>query len=298
MARLFLLAVSIANLGWSAASVTTIAGRPVNLDLVKADDLSHAAWPDGGFELTTEAVTTQVAANIYDLLSAEGIEPDVEAFTLVYDLNPSLKAVDPLANGLNLTLPRARGGNRLRDKLQHGYLVMLTVDRPLRDELGKTASELQDISARFAKIPAEQFTDPSTSEMMTKEVKALASWFAYVHKTFLQRTGPPLRRQTLQGMRDEALALNSILAEIIEGREAVTPADRKQVDAIYKDIQIQMKKYDNIMSGEPPAGDERYEVVVTIRNRDASLVDGIQVYYTWEGLFRSPPRRTAVEPAL
>jgi hypothetical protein len=287
-ARFFVLAVSIANLCWATESETNIAGRLVNVDLVKADDLSHAAWPDGHFELTKEAVTTQETANIYDLLTADGIEPDVEAFTVVYDLNPSLKQVDPLPTGVNLVLPKVRGGGNLQQKLKDGYLVMLTVDRTLRVEFAESASRLQDLSTRFADLPAERFADPAARSAIVSNVKALAVWFAYVQKTFLQRTGPPLRRQTLLGMHDEAAVLNSILAAIVRGQEKVTPTDQEQVNAIYTDIQVQMKKYDNIMAGEPPVADQRYEVVVTIRNADR--LENPQVYYALEGLFRKPPK--------
>jgi len=289
-ACLFVLAVAMADLGWATTTETTIAGRIVSADLVKADDLSPAAWPDGSFELSTEAVTTQAAASIYDLLTANSIEPDVEAFTVVYDLNPSLKQVDPLPVGVNLVLPKARGGGKLQQKFKDGYLVMLTVDRGLRTGFAESASRLQDLSARFADLPTARFADLAAKNAIVGNVKVLADWFAYMQKTFLQRTGPPLRRQTLLGMHEEALSLNSILAAILGGQQRVTSDDQDEVNAIYEDIQVQMKKYDNIMAGEPPVGEERYQVVVTIRNGDASQVNGIQVYWTWEGLFRRAPR--------
>lgn len=286
----FVFFVSVANLCWAAPVETTIAGRAVTINLVKADDLSPAPWPDDVSQLTTETVATQANANIYDLLTANGIEPDVEAFTLVYDLNPSLMQIDPLPSNVNLVLPKMTGGDKLWDNLRHGYLVMLTVDSGLRQELAKSASNLQDLSGRFASLPTDRFVSPSTREVMLSNIKALAGWFAYVQKTFLQRTGPPLRRQTLLGMRDEALALNSLLSAIVGGQQKVTPGDQEQVNAIYKDIQVQIKKYDNVMAGEPPVSDGQYKVVVTIHGGDTDLIGGLQVYWTYQGLFRKPPK--------
>ena len=95
----FLFLASIADLCGAAPNEATIAGRLVSISLVKADDLSPAPWPDEASQLTTEVVVVQPNANICDLLTANGIEPDVEAFTLVYDLNPSLMKIDPLPGG-------------------------------------------------------------------------------------------------------------------------------------------------------------------------------------------------------
>jgi hypothetical protein len=287
---LFTLLVSVANLSSATSFETMIAGRPVTVDLVRGNDLSPAPWPGDHFELTTETITTQANVTIYDLLTANGIEPDVEAFTVVYDLNPSLKQIDPLPNGGSLTLPKVVGGKKLQNNLRNGYLVMLTVDRNLREELAKSASDLQGFAHTFTGLSDYKFVDPSTRAAVISNIRALADWLSYAQKSFLQRTGPPLRRQTLLGMHDEALALNSILAAILNSQDKVTPGDQEEINAIYKDIQVQMKKYDNIMAGEPQVSDERYQVVVTIQNGDVNLVKNLQVYYAWEGLFRKPPK--------
>jgi hypothetical protein len=125
---------------------------------------------------------------------------------------------------------------------------------------------------------------------MVGTIKALVGWFAYIQKTFLQRTGPPLRRQTLAGMRDEALALNSLLSTVVGGQQKVTAEDQQQVNAIYNDVRGQIMKYDNIMAAEPPASESQYKVVVTIHGGDARFIQGVQVYWTYQGLFRKPPK--------
>jgi hypothetical protein len=214
----------------------------------------------------------------------------VEAFTLVYDLNPSLMKIDPLPGSVNLLVPKMTGDGKLQDKLRHGYLVMVTVDSAIRQELARSASDLQNLSGRLASLPNDHFASPSNREEMLTKVNALAGWFAYVERTFLQRTGPPLRRQTLMGMRDETLALNSLLNSLVGGQQKVTVADQEQVDAIYKDIQVQIRKYDNVMAGEPSVSDSQYKVVVTIHGGDAQLIQGLQVYWTYQGLFRKPPK--------
>jgi len=269
---------------------TTLAGRHVSLILVNAEDLSPAQWPGQVAQLTTETVPVQAGATIYDLLMANGVEPDVEAYTLVYDLNPSLSHVDPVPIGLTLVLPKISGGDKLEAMFSQGYRVMLTVDQALRQEIAQSASDLQDLSGPFESLPADRFASSASQEAMGSNIRALAGWLAYMQKTFLQRTGPPLRRQTLAGMRDEALAIDSLVRGIVVGQQQVTSGDQEQVNAIYKDIQSQIKKYDNVMAGEPPAGERQYKIVVTINGGDAKLLPSLQVYWTYQGLFRKPPR--------
>src|SRR5262249_50108888 len=165
----FVFLVSFADLSWAAPTETTIAGRAISVSLVKVDDLSSAPWPDDASQLTIETVVTQANANIFDLLTASGIEPDVEAFTIVYDLNPSLMQVDPLPSGVNLVLPKVTG-EKFQDKIRHGYLVMLTVDSALREELARSSSELQDLSSQFAGLPADRFASPSTKQEMLSNI--------------------------------------------------------------------------------------------------------------------------------
>ena len=283
-AAIILLLASTAAFSWEE---TTLAGRSVSVGLVRSSDFSPSPWPSGDFRLTAATIVTRQNANVFDLLTANGIQPDVEALTLVYDLNPSLKKLDPLPESVNLVLPKL-SGEALEQILRGEYRVVLTVDRTIRDEMAKSLSELQELSTRFAALADERFANPSGRGASERNVRELVVWFEHIQRTFLQRTGPPLRRQTLLGLRDEAAALNSILVPIARGGEKVNQAAQEEIEGIYKDVQVQMTKYDNIMAGEPPTAEVRYEVMVTIRNGDQ--IKDPQVYYAWEGLFRKPPK--------
>jgi len=287
IARLLVSLISISSLALEPKE-TSIAGRSVSAILVSADqNLSAAPWPNDRFELITTTITVQPDISIFDLLIANYIEPDVEAFTVIYDLNPSLKKVDPLQAGTSLTLPKVSAGEKLERKLRDGYRVMLTVDAPLREEFTKSALNLQDLSTGFANLPVERFSSPPVREETVANVKGLTAWFAYIRQSFLQRTGPSLRRPTLQGIHDEAALLDSILSRILNDKKLVTQEDQSRINAIYRDIHHQMKKYDEVMAGEPPLGAEQFEVVVTIRAPKAP--EEVQVFYAFEGLFRNPP---------
>ena len=284
---LVLFMVSVREL--SAASVeAVIAGRPVEGNLVKAEDLSPAKLAVAGIKLTIESEPVQAGSNVFDLLTKNGIVPDVEAFTVVYDLNPSLEKIDPLPAGFTIVVPKADGGEDLKAIFREGYLLMLTVDPIARDELGKRVAELRGLAARFSHIPLTRFESEAAMASTKANVNALSVWLDNTRTTFLHRTGPPLRQQTLFGIRDETAALDAILAAILDGNGKVISEDRQEIDSIYRDIEAQLKKYDNVMAGEPPTAEKRYEVIVVIRNGER-LKDA-QVYYAYEGLFRKPPK--------
>jgi hypothetical protein len=165
---------------------------------------------------------------------------------------------------------------------------MLTVDPAVRAELATNVTELKDLAVRFSLISPGRFASEAAMTDTKANVNTLSAWFDNTRTTFLHRTGPPLRQQTLLGFRDEAGALDSILGSILNGDGKITPDEEQQIASIHSDIWAQLKKYDNIMAGEPPAAEKQHIVTVTIRNGDK--LKNPQVYYTYEGLFRKPPK--------
>ena len=84
----------------------TLAGRTVTLAIVHPDDLSPAPWSGAGPSLVSAQSVTKSDVTIFTLLQANGIFPDSEAFTLVYDLNPLLRDVKDLKEGTSVELPK------------------------------------------------------------------------------------------------------------------------------------------------------------------------------------------------
>src|SRR5262249_23159416 len=148
-------------------------------------------------------------------LQANGIAPDTEAFTAVYDLNPSLRELKILGPQTTLQLPKVVGGPQLREKLQHDYLVMLTVDPQLREQLNRSAEILQQTPVAFEQMRPDRFPSTDASESK-RNIASLGKWYAQIEKSFLRRTGPPLRRESLVQLRSEADRLNSLLKVAIQ----------------------------------------------------------------------------------
>src|SRR5438552_1432653 len=120
-----------------------LAGRLIEMSVVRAEDLSPQAWPQQQMVLKQISATVTRDTNVYILLQANGIAPDPGAFALVYDLNPGLKDVNALPPDTFLQLPSIAGGEGLKKLLQDRDLVELSVDPEIRQALNQRIEALQ-----------------------------------------------------------------------------------------------------------------------------------------------------------
>jgi hypothetical protein len=263
-----------------------MAGRNIELTLVKGDDLSPLAWPQEHIDLNQSSATTSAHRNIYMVLQANGIAPDSEAFALVYDLNPSVKDVNSLAPGAPIHVPAVAGGPQFQNLLRTGALVELTVDPEVRYQLNQSIEALQTVGPSISQLSSQSQTQA--------EVGDLLRWYLEIERRFKRRTDPPLRRGTLLQMLDEAKLLESILVAARQQQRQVTTDEQRQISAIYDDLKLGMTEYGQTLAERAPKAENYYTVTVNIKRGDASRISGLRVYYTYNGLFRSLPGQPTV----
>jgi hypothetical protein len=191
-------------------------------------------------------------------------------------------------------VPKIVGGPELVSKLGKEYLVALTVDPDIRQVLNQGIDKLQASAARFAEIPADLFESPVDRSTAQQNVETLAKWYAQIKKSYLRRTGPPLRRHTLLQLSNEVDALNSLIDLRPGSGQKLSKSDREQIGAIYEDVESEISKYSQVMANQAPAAEALYRIVVNIKGDDASLISGLRVYYTFNGIFRDPPANPPV----
>jgi hypothetical protein len=268
-------------------SRTTIAARSVEMRLVKPDDLSPVAWPKRDAELT-QTTTSLEGTNVLLRLKANGIAPDSEALALVYDLNPSVHDLNSLAANTQIFLPSIKTTNVELNKFLHdGYLVEFTVDPEIRQELNSRIDTLQGLKSQVASA--------TTDAVAIKQSEQAIVWFAEVERRFKRRTGPPLRRATLNQLNDEAYQLGSLLQGAIRQNRQATDGEKQQIAAIFGDMQTVMKEYGQSFAGSIPPGEPLYVVTVTIKGTNKVLIDGLRVYYIFNGLFRPLPANPPIK---
>lgn len=271
-----------------------LAGRTIAMAMIRSDDLSPRAWPTGVIALGTQSVTVKSGDSIFSLLESNNIQPDSEAYTLVYDLNPTLDKLDPLIPGHSLLLPSVSGGSDFRQLISRGHLVMLTVDPELKFQLRDHAAALVDLSGRFARLESRRFADPLKRQETIKFVKNLTYWFNHMGETYAQHRGKPLRRVTLLQTTIEAETVRLILEQAVAQNGKLSEADQAQISAIHKDVEETIKRWDETMGGRLPLGESQFRVVVNIRGNDPRRIEKLRVYYVVEGLFRDPPTNPPV----
>src|SRR5437879_3232053 len=87
---------------------TELGGRQVSIQVVSAQDLSPLTTVMLSPTVVSAPAQVTANANIYALLLANGIVPDPEAFTIVYDLNLNIVDVKVLTPGTSVELPKVR----------------------------------------------------------------------------------------------------------------------------------------------------------------------------------------------
>lgn len=298
-----------------ALPVANIAGRQINLELVKSEDLSPITWPDEDITLIVEDVEVKDGDTITKLLEARGIIPDNESYTLFYDLNPQLDNLEQLAPHSKYKLPKVVGGQMLARRLSENCLVLLTLDKALKDELKSRSKAVISLAQRFSKIGNLHFNNPQTSTSAKRYVKELAGWYDHIYKTIAQRTAKPIRRVSLVQIVNEAEALTRLLSRVVKSNRKlhpapsrnrrrvkpthkIRPADYAQIVLIHQDIEAIIDRWDEKMAGDLPRAEAQYKVEVVIKGKDSRAIKNLRVYYVMNGYYRSPPTNPPVSSSF
>lgn len=281
----------------TAPAETEIAGRVVSMELIKAKDFTPTSWPGETVTLTTGDVVTKPGDRIFDLLTANGIRPDNEAYTLIYDLNSSIEKLDPLAPGITMTLPRVVGRGQFQRLISNGHVVVLTVDSKVKSQLHDDTGAIKALSTRFERLDRSRLAEPNKRQETINFVRDLSDWFELIDTTISQRTAKPLRRVTLLQIANEAHVLRSILERALTPNLKLDAQDQAQIMTIHKDLDEVIKFWDQTMRGELPPAEPQFNVVVDIKGKDTNKIRGLRVYYVVFGLFRDPPKNPPVRSA-
>jgi hypothetical protein len=269
----------LCSIGLSVFAQSTIAGRRVSVTVINREDLSAAKWQGADPVISSVKVVTTADDTIYSLLQANGIYPDSEAFTLVYDLNPTLNTL-ALSDGIDLQLPKVAAESDLARLKAGDDLARVAVDADLRDALSKSAGQLQSLVNSSAGL---------TGTAAQSQLKSIAAAYAQIDKSYHRRTGPPLRREALRQLLDEAAALNTILEDAEQTKKKLSGDDESQIAAIHDDLSGVMANYSQILGNNPPKAEETCAVLVNIKGENLAQSDTMRVYYTFNGLYRDPP---------
>ncbi len=259
--------------------VLEFAGRSVQLSLERIDDRTSTPWPGGDVRLTTKPVMLTAESSIGAELAAAGIEPNGDAYSLVYDLNPKLQ---PSTNATgHIVIPVIQAPPMISATLGKEYLVVLTLDPQIRDELIQTAGQIQALAT----------PSPRENPQVRMSIEDLTRWYSAIRTAAQRHRDPALTLETRLQLRDEASALVPLLAKAAQDGPRLSKADADQIAAIHSDVQREIRRYDDVMSGQIPDPDlmRCCTIRVTIVGATSEQLQRVRVYYTLNGLFHHPP---------
>ncbi len=270
----------------------TLGNRGLELGLLHLSDRTLVPWPDTEIQLTTQSVVAGSDFNLSQSLSANGIEPDLGAYSLFYELNPRVTKASTILSNATVIMPKIVAGAKIQPLLANGEnLVVLFLDSDLRDKIADANITLQPLYNRFSALPKNRFHSIQEQTTVVAEVGDLAQWYDHIATTGRQRKGPPLNRETLQQLLDEANTLSAVLSSFLGSNGKLPPQNLSQIDAIRGDVKREIRRYDDILSGGITPDPDLVAcctVVVAIKG-DPAVVSQLRVYYTLNGLFRNPP---------
>src|SRR5262245_22049576 len=111
-----------------------LTNRDISLTVVSANGTSVTVhFAPQQLVLMAGKTTFKTGDTVKQLLIKNGVFPDVEAFGLVYDLNPALPSLTGIASGTEIILPKLATDSRAL--VPADSLVALKVDAALKDQL-------------------------------------------------------------------------------------------------------------------------------------------------------------------
>jgi hypothetical protein len=281
---LLLLAVAVAGAQSrrAAAQTSSPAGGDVTLAVVAEDGVTPVSTdPSAPLVLSVERHVVKAGDTVAQLLKANGIVPDAEAFGLVYDLNPSLKSAKEVATGLELLLPTVRAGEM---PLKAGRLVVLTVDASLKEELLAKLDALDKTIASVSGLGVERFHSEEERRATLASLKEIGKSFGVVEDVVTGRVRP-VSREVLGQLSAEAELLQATLARFAQPNHKPAAEDLSAVRLVEADLKVKRQTLTDVRdANEPPSRWREVLVVVRIVSQDGGPVSNLRVYYVPEAL--------------
>ena len=269
--------------------VAQLQGLAISMTIEKKQALrsEKADWPTEAVALTAQSVSVN-GSTIHELLRGNHIFPDVEAFMVVYALNPDVQKLNEL-NVEHLRIPRIQGGPGLQSLFQRGFLVFFTVDIEKKRRFNDNVLRFTSVSKTVQEYGADRFQNQTSQEQTTNSVKSISSMLSGINKRLTERFGRPIPTGALDHLNTDVELLNDLLASKTSSSERISDMERDQIIAIEKDVRIKSRAYLEVAAGAVP--DRWPDVKVTVETlKQGQHISNLRIYYVPEAQ-RSRPNK-------
>jgi hypothetical protein len=205
----------------------------IAVQLVNPKDNSSVPLSGREIKLTSQKVTWQEGYSVQKLLTANHFYADGDSLGILYKLNSGLD-FNSLKTGDKINLPAVKNKEEFSREFDNGYLVLLTLDNDLKQELLRASKEMSVLRAQASRLDATQFGSPGERDNFVKATKSLADTMEVFNIVRQGRTRP-LSSDMLKQMINEVDQAKPIIQNAIDGQKP-SRSDAQTLDLIEKNM--------------------------------------------------------------
>jgi hypothetical protein len=225
-------------------------GLSLTLSLEKhTETVEKAEWPDEPIQLTSQSVPVN-GKTIHELLQAANIFPDVDAFNVVYTLNPNLKDLRKLAIA-QIKIPKVASGPKLNAMFAQGFQVTLTVEKEKKQQFNDTAQKLATLRDSVSQLKVDKFESQTMRDDFIKRLTRSSEILEDIAEQVREKDGRPIPRIVLIEFNGEAQSLVQLMAAKVDSN---TKFDQEDLNKI-KDVEINLEQKSKAFVEVAAAGD-------------------------------------------
>jgi hypothetical protein len=264
-----------------------ISGRDISFSAVTSDG-TPVPTDVQGVELKWVPIAVRAGDSIKQLLEANAIYPDVEAYGLIYDLNPALTSTSLIKEGDQLILPGIERGD-VRPTLPNGQLVALTVDARLKTELLNRVEALDNTITAISDLGVDRFNDANQRSSIVRSLKDVSDSFA-VFAGVIKEKVVPVNSEVVSQVDAEAELLKHTLDQFVQTQGKPKPEDLDTINLIDEDLKVKRRNLTDVRGpNEPPARWPLGVVIVKTLGQDGREIPNLEIYYVPEALQTDVP---------
>jgi hypothetical protein len=205
-----LVIAAVLIMGSDRTAAQDLPGRDnLAFELVRTDDKIRLPLDEEIPGLATNTVLLETGDSLRALLLQRGIMPDADAYGVIYMMNPDL---DPknLRPGSQVRLPWIDGGNSVKNALERGHLVSITMDSGLKRDVRDSAGRVNSSYASFAELPDARYPNESAAFETRNRADHLNQWLNTV-RVRIEEKSRPLNQEMLMQIQGETQLFESII---------------------------------------------------------------------------------------
>jgi hypothetical protein len=218
--------------------------------------------PSEPIRLKVETVVVKEGETIQDLLRyRNGIDPDLEAFTLVYLLNPGLESLKRLPAATSVRLPKAQGGPQFEAALKKSYRVFLMTEPEIKDQFAKQVETYQNLMTEILNAKGS-FESDEIRKPASDSITKIGEKLDEILSGILRRNGRPITKEPLEQLCSETKLINEVFHDAISGKKKIGGHEQEIFQSVEEDISIKQRGPVEVRAGDPPPPWPKVKVTV------------------------------------